>query len=346
MKKDYIKLMYNNIPVAEFDDKFNVLQVYDYTRFNAIIDIDDFIIDRIPSSSRRDIDSLLFKWGLQEYNHYGIAIKTRLVNPMDSYWLKLSEEDNLDNLTKQLIQDTKITYSPSGNNVKYYTRKGDKFGIAKKRLSPVITDTESEVVCYRLSKLLEVNCCPVEQIDSNWTFSEYLYNFNKEVFKHVRQDMVNYTGDLFDDLLKTYPDLRDDIYKMILFDFITRQDDRHRSNIAILYTNEKRTLYPLYDNGRSLFFEDTEQFILEAIEDIQMYSTSFGEIGTYYDCIQEIKNPQQYINLDITKQQVLECFSGLNLPKYKVDGCVKWIQSCIDFLKSKSELDETVQGFK
>lgn len=41
------------------------------------------------------------------------------------------------------------------------------------------------------------------------------------------------------------------------FDFITRQDDRHRSNVAVVHKDGIDYFYPLYDNGRSLFFEDT-----------------------------------------------------------------------------------------
>ena len=37
---------------------------------------------------------------------------------------------------------------------------------------------------------------------------------------------------------------------MILLDFITRQDDRYISEIAIKMNGKKESFYPLYDNGR------------------------------------------------------------------------------------------------
>lgn len=340
-----VTLMYNKMPVASLTIDFNLIKVYNYEKYNAIIDIEDFILDRIPSPNRRDIEQLLFKWGINEYNSHEIALKTRLINPMDKYWLKVTEEDDLTKLTKQLFHDTKIIYSPSGNNIKTYAWYDNKFGINKKRLSPVITDTESEVICYRLANLLGVSCCPATQIDQDWSFSEYLYDFNKETFKHIRQDMPNYSGDLFSDLIETYPDLTPDIYRMVLFDFITRQDDRHRSNIAVLYTDGERHLYPLYDNGRSLFFEDTESFINQAISNIQLYATSFGEVGTYYDCVKLIPNPQQYINLQVSKTDIQSCFEGLDLPDYKVTGCIKWILSCLEILKDLSNPTTNVTRF-
>jgi len=48
--------------------------------------------------------------------------------------------------------------------------------------------------------------------------------------------------------------LSDDISRMILADFITRQDDRHLSNMAIKMNDVGESIYPLYDNGRSLFY--------------------------------------------------------------------------------------------
>lgn len=44
-------------------------------------------------------------------------------------------------------------------------------------------------------------------------------------------------------------DFKEDYLRFMIFDVITNQEDRHLSNLSIL--NGK--LYPLYDNGRSLF---------------------------------------------------------------------------------------------
>ena len=52
---------------------------------------------------------------------------------------------------------------------------------------------------------------------------------------------------------------------MVLLDFITRQVDRHLSNIAIEIGEGCESFYPLYDNGRSLFYEDTEETVQNAV---------------------------------------------------------------------------------
>lgn len=335
MDKDNFILMYKNIPVALFTLDFKLVQVYSNFYYASIENFDEFIIDRIPAASRRDIESLLFKWKINEYDIYKIALVTRLINPMDRYWIKLNDDETYEMVINKIFKLSKEVYSPSGNNVKEYYWHNNEFGIKKKRLSPVITDTESEVICYRLSKILGIHSCPIERIDRDWTFSKYLYDFNKDMFRHIRLDMKDYTGDLFHDLLRSYSDLKKDIYQMVLFDFITRQDDRHRSNIAVVYTEDSnRYLYPLYDNGRSLFFEDTESFIKEAVKNVPLYATSFGEVGSYYDCVQEIPNPTQYINTEVTKEEIEKCFEGMELPEYKVNGCVEWMMQCIEIIKS------------
>lgn len=82
-----------------------------------------------------------------------------------------------------------------------------------------------------------------------------------------------------------FPELESQINQMCLLDFITRQDDRHLSNIAILMRNDTRSFYPFYDNGRSLFYEDSEVLVEETVKDIPAYATNFGEAETYYDVV-------------------------------------------------------------
>ena len=60
-------------------------------------------------------------------------------------------------------------------------------------------------------------------------------------------------------LLNKRPAFKNDFYKMIFLDFLTLQNDRHLSNFAIKINSKTRqeSFYPLYDNGRSLFYQDT-----------------------------------------------------------------------------------------
>lgn len=324
------KLMLGDSEIADLTN-FESPNFYD--KSHTIPNFTDFIIDRIPSRSRKDINTILQNWNLPKYNIYDVSLKTRLINPMDKYWIRLKYTETFNNTVLPILSPNSITsHSPAGNNIKFYTYHKGKFGIRKKRLSSVMYDNESEIMCYSLSKLLNIPCCPCEVLDENWIFSEYLYDFNKCDFNHVRMDIENYDGDLYNCLLRTYPNFKDDINKMILFDFITRQDDRHRSNIAVY--NNKSKFYPIYDNGRSLFFEDREDFMQMAISDPILYSTSFGDIGTYYDIVQSIPNPSKYLNLNISLQDIKSAVNLRTVPHERQELLVEWICKTIGILKS------------
>jgi hypothetical protein len=124
---------------------------------------------------------------------------------------------------------------------------------------------------------------------------------------------------------------------MILLDFITRQDDRHLSNIAIKISRGGETFYPLYDNGRSLFYEDTGEMVKEAVASPQQYATSFGYSGTYWDYVREIAAERGglggLMNLDIAEADVLAILKEAGFAGYRLDGALEWIRKTIGILK-------------
>lgn len=128
---------------------------------------------------------------------------------------------------------------------------------------------------------------------------------------------------------------------MILLDFITRQDDRHLSNIAIKIQPHTECFYPLYDNGSSLFYEDTEETVVKAIMDLKSYATTFGYAGAYWDYICEIaKNRQSLnglINLNISEEEILYILKVAGFKGYRLEGSLKWITKAIKMIKELFE---------
>jgi hypothetical protein len=123
---------------------------------------------------------------------------------------------------------------------------------------------------------------------------------------------------------------------MVLFDFITRQEDRHLSNFAVIETPSDSRFYGLYDNGRCLFYSEPKNFVRDAAVDIQTYSTSFGEIGTYFDIVRDIKNEadvSKLLNLEVAKEQIKEALSQAGITGYRLDGASLWICKCVEMLK-------------
>ena len=127
------------------------------------------------------------------------------------------------------------------------------------------------------------------------------------------------------------------IIQMMILDFITRQDDRHLSNIAIKMNRYGESFYPLYDNGRSLFYEDTEELVNKACENVELYATSFGYSGTYYDYLKDIVGEgiklSSLVNLDISEQEIEQILMESNFKGYRLSGAKKWIQKTIEIVK-------------
>ena len=123
---------------------------------------------------------------------------------------------------------------------------------------------------------------------------------------------------------------------MILLDFITRQTDRHLSNLAVKIHNSTTTMYPLYDNGRSLFYEDKEEFMQKAINNIELYSSEFGPVGTYLDHIKDFASEVdigKLINLKITKDSIYSAYKKAEILSEKLEYATEWSIKCVELLR-------------
>ena len=100
-----------------------------------------------------------------------------------------------------------------------------------------------------------------------------MFDFSKEYIAHFRRLLEGTRSDNeYQNLLSVRPQYKNDIARMIALDFITRQDDRHLSNMAIKISATGESFYPLYDNGRSLFYEDITKDEIAAILKIAGFS--------------------------------------------------------------------------
>jgi hypothetical protein len=298
-----------------------------------------FLEDRIVSRHRRDINNILYKLKLADYDAIKIAEITHAFNPKDLFWVSTNLEESFHSAingsaTAIFKGANDVVSSPNGVNIKYYTVSHGHYGIAKKRLHPFSTDIEAEVAVYKLGKIFGVNVCPAWFIGKDMIFSQFVYDFSNESIIHMRQ-LISATDDLYTGLCERFPDMAFDISKMCLLDFITRQDDRHLSNIAVLMWECGQRLYHLYDNGRSLFYEDTEEVVADAITDIQKYATSFGPIGTYADVVESIRENwhiDQMLNLNVTERQIDDILRESGFTGYRLEGGRQWIMNALKWL--------------
>ena len=229
--------------------------------------------------------------------------------------------------------------TPEGYNIKRYGVCNGKYGIYKQRINPLTTDVESEIAVYLLGEKLGVSVCPATRADQDTVFSTFMYDFSKEYIVHFRRLFDGPRSDNeYKNLIGARPQYSDGIIRLILLDFITRQDDRHLSNIAIKIGGETESLYALYDNGRSLFYEDTEEMVTRAVSNPVKYATSFGYSGTYWDYVQEIAKERgrldNLIHLNIGKDDIMAILLESGFTGYRLNGALEWILKTIDMIRA------------
>jgi hypothetical protein len=306
----------------------------------------EFLSERIVSRDRRDIERILFRCGLSHYDVLRIAEITRGVHPKDLLWIAHSEDECFEEIITDvfasvfhqridLVGDSIDT--PEGCNIKRYGVYNGRYGIYKQRINPLTTDVESEVAVYLLAKKMGVPCCPAHRTGKDTVFSAFLYDFSKDYIVHFRRLFDNArSNNEYQNLISVRPQHKDDIARMILLDFITRQDDRHLSNLAIKITSSGESFYPIYDNGRSLFYEDTEEMVKEAIADPVTYGTTFGYSGTYWDYVQEIAaergSLRDLLNFEVNEADISAILQEAGFEGYRLTGAIAWIIKAIEML--------------
>jgi hypothetical protein len=309
----------------------------------------EFLVERLPSSSRRDIEKILRRCKLSEYDEIAMAYETRALNARDLLWLARDEEEKFEGIVDKVFTDIFVKrldlqgdslFSPEGVNVKRYGVSYGNYGLYKKRLHPFSSDVEAEVAVYEIGRLLGVDCCPawlVETDNDVECFSKFQYNFASEYIVHIRRLLdPERSENEYDNLVDRLPYFKEEIQKMILLDFVTRQTDRHASNMALKVKGDKAEFYNLYDNGRSLFYEDKEDFIKKALKDIPLYSTEFGQVGTYYDHVLDIckeTDVAKLINLDVSENEIAKAVQKSGIKEARSEGAITWVYECLQLIK-------------
>ena len=308
----------------------------------------EFLSERVVSRDRRDIEKILFRCGLSHYDVLRIAGITRGIHPKDLLWVANSEGEHLDDAITDVFDSVfhrridltgDSVDTPEGYNIKRYGVHNGQYGIYKQRISPLHTDVESEVAVYLLAQKLGVPCCPAYRTDKDTVFSAFHYDFSTEYIVHFRR-LFNgsRSGNEYKNLIAVRPQYKDDIARMILLDFITRQDDRHLSNIAVKVTKGGESFYPLYDNGRSLFYEDTEETVAQAVADPVQYATTFGYTGTYWDYMREIATERStlkgLLNLNVSENDISAILREAGFKGYRLDGGARWILTAMEMLEA------------
>lgn len=117
------------------------------------------------------------------------------------------------------------------------------------------------------------------------------------------------------------------------------QSGRHLSNIAVKVTEDGEAFYPLFDNGRSLFYEDREDLVVKATADPLLYVTALGPAGTYYDALTNIAGDPgvelvELVDLDISADEIRSILEATGFEGYRFDSAAAWIGKTLAILKA------------
>ncbi|THF73683.1 HipA domain-containing protein [Cohnella fermenti] len=214
-----------------------------------------------------------------------------------------------------LVGTTSIGELPKFTHVRdgqlFYIKAGSKHANKYSNLEPVV-----EAICCRIGKLIGIN---VVQYELEWMPGSP-FGVKDDVLVCVSEDFKNpttgiyLTGEEFcgprineDNLYAAFTEpftfLQDDIDKMILFDYIINNADRHLNNFYIQFPFiDSAGLAPLFDNERGLLsecnLEDVDEF-----EDLLLYEEAKPFDYKHSDAIQRVKNINR-LGLDFSREAV------------------------------------------
>jgi len=101
-------------------------------------EFNDFLAERIVSRDRRDIERILFRMGLSQYDVPRIAEITRGIHPKDLLWIARSKNERLSDAMTDVFSSVFLQRvdtsgdsidTPEGYNIKRYGVHNGKYGI-------------------------------------------------------------------------------------------------------------------------------------------------------------------------------------------------------------------------
>lgn len=171
-------------------------------------------------------------------------------------------------------EEYKGTSEGSGRSEKIWLHNPDtgQTGLFKFKKDEGTTDHVSECIAYDLSCLLDIPCAKFELGTYNGREGSISYNIIQRNDEYLMEGIYfissiypSYDSEKFIDvetqnkysvemILKSIKGIVpiDDFMKMLIFDYLIGNSDRHQSNWAMISRNGKMKWSPLYDNSSSL----------------------------------------------------------------------------------------------
>lgn len=173
----------------------------------------------------------------------------------------------------------------SGRSEKIWLQNPDtgQIGLFKFKKDVSTTDHVSECIAYEIAQLLEVPCAKFELGMYHGREGSMSYNiienadqilvegiyfimlmypeYNPEEFIDITTEH-RYSIEMIKKAVEQFVSI-ERLLKMLMFDYLIGNSDRHQNNWAILIENDKKQWSPLYDNSSSLCAYISEEKIEE-----------------------------------------------------------------------------------
>ena len=191
----------------------------------------------------------------------------------------------------------------------------------------------SEKLAYEIAKVLGYDCAKIElAVDSDNKIGVLNYYFSNKLTPHIdivaylnkdEKDRNNYytvsnIKNVLDDI---DADLFKDFIKIMIFDALIGEQDRHEENWGITEKDGKSFISPLYDNGDSLLRE------FKNIENAQKYYDHTKDFEAY------IKRSKTIIYKEDNKEK----YKHFELIKYLYDNYPQYVIPEINNLKKLTD---------
>lgn len=228
--------------------------------------------------------------------------------------VKLSNFSNTENSVVTVDNLVSDTSGSDGVNDKFIAKriKDGKLGILKYPVNRFSKDHVMECIVYDLAKLFGINCCTatLEIFDNKeCVLSEFYKDGKFESCRHllgsnsVRDFNKRFNMKFLEN--KIGPKAVDDFVRMVFLDLITMQVDRHISNFGF----KDNRMYPLFDNGRCLFYDSPKEEIPRGDFNFAEYlvNNEHGYGFSYLDTLSE-NYLNSIINLKVEKIVIEDVF--------------------------------------
>ena len=301
--------------------------------------------NRTLSVDRINAKRILTQLQLPHDDKEPLILHSRGMSLSDSYWVKINEEDNWDelnfynNLLEESIIETSLsgktnlniknTFTPElvtqGVYAKAWVRKNNKtymykanvnrntYEDVKEYLSTKILEIlEIPHVPYEMEKIYGLSCCKCPNISSEKEsvipYQEF-YNFHT----NIKSNPINY-------IIKNYYNM---FYKMILFDGIVNNIDRHGYNWGFIMDNKTgqiKNIHPLFDHNNAFDLDsiNPESLVVEGRNLLESSKYAYNKLNKPY----QVKELLEWLNINKTKRLFKKLFKGTKqweLVKYNLE---------------------------